>query len=187
MILDNIIKDAKKENFESKLKYILQAIREQNMPEDVLIKMANISQIEFENLLRFAQSEKYIELNGFSVDVIPHNLRCWRISTKGIKFMENIIEVKETKNAIYHVKGNANIANIHGNNNSVIQTNSQYNILKQMIENDSELDQPKKKSLLEMLDKFNTLKDSGENAFDLIKIVGGLAIKYVPLFFSLLK
>jgi hypothetical protein len=30
-------------------------------------------------------------------------------------------------------------------------------------------------------------KESGENAFELIKRVGGVALKYVPLFFSLLR
>jgi len=56
-----------------------------------------------------------------------------------------------------------------------------------MIENDNGLDEPKKKRLFGILEKFNTLKQSGENAYDLIKQVGLIAIKYIPLFFGLLS
>ena len=82
-----------------------------------------------------------------------------------------------------------NIAQVQGNKNIIDQSvdNSQYNILKQLIENDPELDQSKKTKLLDLLDKFNKLKETGENAYELLKTVGGITLKYVPLFFSLLK
>lgn len=68
-----------------------------------------------------------------------------------------------------------------------IQDNSQISVLKQLIEEDNELDEPKKKKLFEILEKFNTLKESGKNVLGLIKQVGSIAVRYVPFFFSLLK
>jgi len=75
-----------------------------------------------------------------------------------------------------------------GDDSSILQIidNSQINVLKKLIEEDGELDEPKKKKLFGILEKFNTLKTSGENALELIKNVGGIASKYIPLFFSLL-
>jgi len=55
------------------------------------------------------------------------------------------------------------------------------------INEDNELDDPKKEKLLEVLEKFNTIKESGENAFNLIKRVGSIATKYVPMFFGLIN
>lgn len=103
-------------------------------------------------------------------------------------------EIKEISQTI-HSQTNVNnssqvqIAQTTGNNSSItqIQDNSKIHILKQLIENDEELDEPKKNKLFSILEKFNTLKESGENAFELIKKVGGVALKYVPLFFSLLN
>jgi len=46
---------------------------------------------------------------------------------------------------------------------------------------------PKRKKLFNLLDKFNALKEGGENAYDLVKQVGLVAVRYVPLFFGLLK
>jgi hypothetical protein len=88
------------------------------------------------------------------------------------------------------IQGNQNqVAQTTGDNTSISQIidNSQINVLKKLIEEDEDLDEPKKKKLFDILEKFNTLKESGENALELIKKVGGVAIKYVPLFFSLLK
>jgi len=88
------------------------------------------------------------------------------------------------------IHGNQNqVAQTSGDNSSItqIQDNSKINVLKQLIENDKELDEPKKKKLFGILEKFNTLKQSGENAYELIKQVGLIAVKYVPLFFGLLN
>ena len=81
-----------------------------------------------------------------------------------------------------------NIAQVQGNHNPITQTinNTQYTILKQIIENDANLDEPKKKSLLSILEKFNTIKESGENIYELLKSVGMIAINYLPLFFSII-
>lgn len=178
--------------FEENIKLLLNAIRNQNSSEKDILKSMNISSVELKNLIKYCQDEKYVETVPFSEHFfdVSSTLSDWRISSKGLKFLENIVEVKETKNSIIHVKGNVNnFSNIQGNNNTTTQTidNSQYNILKQLIENDSELDQPKKTKLLDLLDKFNKLKETGENASDLIKTVGGIAIKYAPLFFSLIQ
>ena len=87
-----------------------------------------------------------------------------------------------------HGSSEFQVAQTSGDNSSIvqIQDNSKISVLRQMIEEDEELDKPKKKKLLEVLEKFNTIKESGENAFDLIKQVGSLAVKYVPMFFGLL-
>ena len=68
-----------------------------------------------------------------------------------------------------------------------IQNNSKINILKQIIEEDRGLDESKKKEMFGILEKFNTLKESGENAYKLIKQISSISIKYVPLFFGLLN
>jgi len=86
-----------------------------------------------------------------------------------------------------NIQGNKNQVAQSGDNSSIIQIqdNSKINILRQLIENDGGLDQTKKKKLFGILKKFNTLKESGENAYELIKQVGLIAIKYLPLFFGL--
>jgi len=86
---------------------------------------------------------------------------------------------------------NSNVQNLvqsAGDSNVITQIidNSKHYILKQMIEKDQELDSEKKKRLFNILEKFNTLKETGENAFELLKTVAGISIKYVPLFFALL-
>ena len=87
-----------------------------------------------------------------------------------------------------HGSSEFQVAQTSGDNSSIvqIQDNSKISVLRQMIEEDEELDKPKKKKLLEVLEKFNTIKESGENAFDLIKQVGLVASRYIPLFFGLL-
>jgi hypothetical protein len=80
-----------------------------------------------------------------------------------------------------------NVVQSAGDGNTIVINNSKHYILKQMIEQDSELDSEKKKGLFNILEKFNTLKESGENALELLKIVAGISLKYVPLFFGLLS
>lgn len=159
----------------------------EQLPE--ILKISEKDVCDVIEYLRDNGAVKYIETmgSGFSGIVsLEVTSKGAEIALDKRKFIENIETNYQQMNIHAPVQ---NISQVQGNHNSIKQTvdNSQYNILKQMIENDSELDEPKKKSLLGILEKFNTLKSSGENAMDLIKTVGGLAIKYVPLFFSLLK
>ncbi|MFH1210272.1 MAG: hypothetical protein V1663_05810 [archaeon] len=104
-------------------------------------------------------------------------------------YFNEIGEIKQTIHNQTNVNDSSNfqVAQTTGSDSLIIQTqdNSKINILKQLIENDKELDEPKKKKLFGILEKFNTLKESGENAYDLINQVKEITIKYVPLFFSL--
>ena len=124
----------------------------------------------------------------------------YRLSTKGKEIIASKLSIQEIikselqggSSVLNHseVRGDYNqIAQTTGDDSPInqIQDNSKINILKQIIENDVELDVPQKKKLFGILEKFNTLKKSGENAYGLIKQVGSIAIKYVPLFFGLLN
>lgn len=162
-------------------------IRLEQLPEMLGILEEDVCQvIEY---LRDNGAVKYIETMGSGFSGIIG----LKVTSKGAEIALDKRKIIETTEASYQQMNIhapvQNISQVQGNNNSIIQIvdNSQYNILKQMIENDPELDEPKKKSLLGIIEKFNTLKSSGENALDLMKIVGGVAMKYVPLFFSLLK
>jgi len=120
-----------------------------------------------------------------------------KLSHKGMEVVLGKREYfDETEKATPTIHNQTNVTNSSqvqvaqtGDNSQVSQIidNSQINVLKKLIEEDEDLDEPKKKKLLDILEKFNTLKEGGENALELIKKVGGVAIKYVPLFFSLLK
>lgn len=81
------------------------------------------------------------------------------------------------------------LAQITGNHNKIEQfiDNSKISVLTRLIQDDTELEDEKKKGLLNVLEKFNTLKEGSDNALDLVKKVGSIAAKYVPLFFSLLR
>ncbi len=99
------------------------------------------------------------------------------------------IGISQTIHNETNINGDQNqVAQTTGDNSSITQTqdNSKITVLREMIKEDKELDEPKKKKLFGLLEKFNTLKQSGENAYELIKQVGLIAIKYVPLFFALL-
>lgn len=82
-----------------------------------------------------------------------------------------------------------NLSQVQGNGNFTSQSieNFQYMNLKRMIETDDELDDTKKKSLLDLLKKFNLLKETGENVQELLSSVVSIAVKYGPLFLKLLK
>ncbi|MDP2924787.1 MAG: hypothetical protein Q8N99_00280 [Nanoarchaeota archaeon] len=120
-----------------------------------------------------------------------------KLSHKGMEVVLGKREYfDETEKATQTIHNQTNVTNSSqvqvaqtGDNSQVSQIidNSQINVLKKLIEEDEDLDEPKKKKLLDILEKFNTLKEGGENALELIKKVGGIALKYVPLFFSLLK
>ena len=117
----------------------------------------------------------------------------------GVEVIEKGLEIACQKRPLVDVSQNvsqqvinSNVQNLvqsTGNSNVINQTvdNSKHYILKQMIEQDQELDSEKKKKLFNILEKFNTLKESGENAFELLKTVGTISLKYVPLFFGLLN
>ncbi|VVB83824.1 Uncharacterised protein [uncultured archaeon] len=89
-----------------------------------------------------------------------------------------------------HINGNRNqVAQSTGENSliSQVQDNLKINVLKWIIEEDKELDTSKKGKLLLLLENFNTLKESSENALELIKQVGQISIKYLSFFFNLLN
>lgn len=156
-------------------------------PNDLLYNIFDSRKQELKKGFVYLKEKGLIDYTQSFGDSFPINIK---ITSKGIDYLEGIDETILQKNdqTINIHAPVQNVAQIKGDNNKLIQIvdNSQYNILKQMIENDSELDEPKKKKLLETLDKFNKIKETGENAYNLIKTVGGIAIKYVPLFFSLL-
>ena len=114
------------------------------------------------------------------------------ISSKGMEVVLGKRDYFNDSKIIHNLTNVTNSSQVQvaqaGDNSAIFQTidNSQIKVLKQLIECDEELDEPKKKKLFGILEKFNTLKDGGENALELIKQVGGIALKYVPLFFSLL-
>ena len=160
-----------------------------------LEKISTIKGRELRELLKYLKQKEYIiwKMPLFigtleKVDFIDDDKI--RLAPKGMEvvigkrdyFTEVETNINQTN--IY----NSQIAQTHGDNSPIIQiNNSQINILKQLIENDTELNPDKKTKLFEILDKFNTLKESGQNAFELIKAVGAISIKYIPLFFSLLS
>lgn len=83
---------------------------------------------------------------------------------------------------------NGPVAKTSGNNSPIIQINhSQIDVLRQLIEDDGELGKEKKSKLFEILNRFNTLKEGGQNAIELIKSAGVISTKYLSLFLNLLS
>ena len=166
------------------------------LPE--LEKDSAIKGDELRELLRYLQEKKYLKytlglfVNGSSIGCSTVEL----LST-GMEVVlgkRDYFDASEKVSQTIHNQTNVTHSSQFqvaqaGNNSQIAQIidNSQINILKQLIENDEELDEPRKKKLFDVLEKVNTLKESGESAYNLIKQVGGIALKYVPLFFSLLK
>jgi hypothetical protein len=171
-----------------------------------LEKISNVKGEELRELLKYLRDEKgfiiwklpfsigFIGVDGSITDNNRDEDKI-KLSPKGIEVtIERRDYFEEGVKSLIH-----NETNIHGDKNQVaqstgdnspinqIQDNSKIDVLKRIIEEDKELDVPKKKKLLGLLEKFNTLKESGENAWELIKQVGQIAIKYIPFFFSLLK
>ena len=171
---------------------ILQLLALSNYKKEDIPKQVGLSEEEVCQILKYLRDNGTVNYHstfgrGFS------GVKSLEVTSKGAEVALNKRKLIETvKSNFQQMNINApvqNIAQLQGNNNVITQTidNSQYAVLKQMIEKDTELDTPKKKSLLDLLEKFNTLKESGENAYELLKSVGGIAIKYLPLFFGLLK
>ena len=115
-----------------------------------------------------------------------------KITAKGLEIAAQKRQLVDVSPTISQQVINSNVQNLvqsSGDSNVINQVvdNSKHYILRQMIEQDQELDSEKKKSLFNILERFNTLKEGGENALELLKTVAGISIKYVPLFFALLK
>lgn len=146
---------------------------------------------ELLNYLKENNCVDYIKTMGRGFE----GIKGLKITAKGTDVVLGRTTVREAPpTQIIHnqsvINGNQNqVAQTTGDNSPISQIidNSQINVLKQLIEQDTELDESKKRDLFSILEKFNTLKESGENATSLIKKVGGIAIKYLPLFFGLLK
>ena len=115
-----------------------------------------------------------------------------RITAKGLEIASQKRPLVDTTPTVSQHVTNSHIQNLvqsTGNSNVINQSidNSKHYILRQMIEQDPDLDSEKKKSLFNILERFNTLKEGGENAFELLKIVANISLKYVPLFFGILN
>lgn len=162
-------------------------------------KESKIKGDELKELLKYLDKREYLKyrlglfvneskISDSTIELLPKGMEVVLgkrdYFTEGEKVLQTIHNETNVSNS-----SEFQVAQIMGDDSQItqIQDNSQINILKQLIEEDTELDEPKKKKLFEILEKFNTLKESGKNAFELIKQVGSIAIKYVPLFFGLLK
>ncbi len=152
---------------------------------------------ELKELLKYLDKKEYLKYHlGLFVNTSKISESSIELLPKG---MEVVLGQRDYFNEIGISQAIQNQTNVNnssdvqiaqsaGDNSHIIQIqdNSRINILRQMIENDIDLKEPKKKKLFGLLEKFNTLKSSGENAYELIKQVGLVAVKYVPLFFGLL-
>jgi len=167
-----------------------------------LIDLTEFSEKKVREILNYLVKKEcvkrpvYITFMG-SNEPIPEG--DYRLSIKGKEIIASGLSFQEIIKA--ELQGNSQIVNathVTGNQNQVaqsvndslitqIQNNSKIDVLKQLIEDDKELDEPKKKKLFGILEKFNTLNESGENAYELIKQVGLIATRYTPLFLSLLN
>jgi len=153
---------------------------------------------ELKELVRYLKEKGYLKYTlGLSINGTKMGESTIKLLPRGIEivlgkrdYFNESEKISQTIHNQTNVTGSSQVqvAQSIGDNSSITQVidNSQINVLKQLIEHDEELDEPKKNKLFEILEKFNTLKESGENAFELIKKVGEIALKYVPLFFSLL-
>lgn len=178
------------------------------IPFEQLEEKSEVKKEELKELLHCLEKEKgylswkkHISIGyiGDSESVMPSVSNSEiKLSTKGMEVVlgkrDYFNETAQMSQTVYNQTKVENssefqIAQNIGANSPItqVQDNSKINILKQLIENDKELDEPKKKKLLGILEKFNTLKQSGENALELIKQVSSIAIKYFPHFFSLLN
>ena len=164
-----------------------------------LEEKSNIKDKELKELIRYLESKNYLKYNlalliNDSGPISPSRVRLLPAGMEvvlGKRDYFNEVGIPQTIHNQTNVSNSSEfqIAQTSGDKSPITQTqdNSKLNILKQMITEDNELDDPKKEKLLEVLEKFNTIKESGENAFNLIKRVGSIATKYVPMFFGLIN
>ncbi|MDP3027176.1 MAG: hypothetical protein Q8N63_05685, partial [Nanoarchaeota archaeon] len=153
---------------------------------------------ELKELLRYLSEKEYLcyklglfvgtdKISESTIKLLPRGME---VVLGERDYFNETGEISQTIHNLTNVHNSSEIqiAQTIGNNNKINQSidNSKLNVLTKLIEEDKELDEPKKKKLFGILEKFNTLKESGENALDLIKSVGSIASKYIPLFFGLL-
>ena len=158
---------------------------------DKLPEELGISEEEVCDVLRYLKKIEAVQYTSLLSESLQGFVGV-EVTAKGLEIAcqkRPLVDVSQ--NVSQHVT-NSHIHNLvqsSGNSNVITQIvdNSKHYILKQIIEQDQELDSANKKKLFNILGKFNTLKESGENAFELLKTVGTISLKYVPLFFALLR
>lgn len=161
--------------------------REISLPE--FEEKSKVKGDELKELLRYLQKKEYLRYKlGLFVNTSKLGDSTIKLLPKGIEVVLGERDYFNESRGVSIHDSQIAVAQTTGDGSPItqIQNNSQINVLKQLIKNDKELDEPKKDKLFSILEKFNTLKESGENAFELIKKVGEIALKYVPLFFNLL-
>jgi len=139
--------------------------------------------------LKDKEAVSFVKTNGRGFG----SIRCLQVTSSGAEIAlgkRELIDKSETN--VQQMNINAPVQNagqVQGDQSHISQLidNSKLGVLKQMIESDTDIDKTKRKKLLEYLERFNTLKESGENAMDLIGKVCLIATKYTPYFFSLLQ
>lgn len=171
------------------------------MNREDLEKESTIKGKDLDELLDYLKSKGYIQkplaLWGMSGNSISDKDRVITILHKGREVISGMTEYGESdtykktinQNTYINHSPGSQVANAIGSKQNIVQKidNSKINVLRQIINDDDELVPENKSKLLEILEKFNILKTSGENAYNLIKTVGKIGLKYVPLFLSLLK
>ncbi len=176
--------------------------KNENISFSNLEKISKIKGSELKELLRYLKQKGYLiwksspfigtldNINLISDDKIKLAPKGMEVVLEQREYFDDSNKISQEIHNQTNIHGDKNlVAQNTGNNSSIIQiqNNTKLNVLKQLIGDDKELNEGKKKKLLNILEKFNTLKESGENAYGLIKQVSSIAIKYVPLFFGLLN
>jgi len=161
-------------------------------------KESKIKGSELKELLKYLDKKEYLKYRlGLFVNESKISDSTIELLPKGMEVVldkrDYFSEMNKSVQTIHNQTNVSNssefqVAQTTGDNSLItqIQDNSKMSVLRQLIEDDKELEEPKKKKLFEILDKFNMLKKSGENAYELIKQVGLIAARYIPLFFELL-
>jgi len=159
-------------------------VKLEDIPEKV-----HISEEELEEVLDYLKqngSISYIRTMGRSLNTFI-NLKVTSLGLEIACGKRSLVNIPQNISQQIINSSIGNVVQSAGDSNTIVIDNSKHYILKQMIEQDSELDSDKKNGLFNILEKFNTLKESGENALELLKIVASISLKYVPLFFGLLS
>lgn len=161
-----------------------------NLEIDKLPEELGISEEEVCNVLRYLKQIKAVQYTQLLSEGLQGFMGV-EVTAKGLEIACQKRPLVDVSQNVSQQVINSNVQNLvqsAGDSNVITQIidNSKHHTLQQMIELDTELDSEKKKRLFNILEKFNTLKESGENAFELLKTVGTISLKYVPLFFALL-
>lgn len=158
---------------------------------------------ELKELLRYLVKKDYLRYNlGLFItyvgDTSPTNIgkSSVRLLPKGMEVVlgqreyfsdsNGVSQKVQNQTNVSHSSG-FQVAQTAGDNNQINQSidNSKVISLREEIEKDQELEEPKKKELLDILDNINTVKESGQTAVSLIKKVSSIAVKYLPSFLGL--